>query len=86
MLDCRSLGRVAALVLGLVSARATLAQPANVFYVAVNGNDAWTGRVAEIDGNDGPFATVERKRPCVKSLNGTDGSPFASICEQARIF
>ena len=32
------------------------------FYVAANGNDAWSGRLAEANAEktDGPFATVER--------------------------
>ncbi|MBN1347406.1 MAG: right-handed parallel beta-helix repeat-containing protein [Phycisphaerae bacterium] len=37
------------------------------FYVATNGNDAWSGRLAvpKADGTDGPFATIARARDAV---------------------
>ncbi len=31
------------------------------FYVAPNGNDAWSGKVAEPKDNDGPFASIGRR-------------------------
>jgi hypothetical protein len=40
------------------------------FYVAIGGNDAWTGKLAEpgADGTDGPFATLERARDAIRTL------------------
>ena len=38
------------------------------FHVATNGSDAWSGRLAEPNGNDGPFATLERARDAVRGL------------------
>lgn len=40
------------------------------FYVAKNGNDAWSGKIAapNDDGTDGPFATLERARDAVRTL------------------
>ncbi|NCO42726.1 MAG: hypothetical protein GW892_28975 [Armatimonadetes bacterium] len=39
-----------------------------VFYVATNGNDAWTGRQSDPNaaGTDGPFATLERARDAIR--------------------
>lgn len=38
------------------------------FYVSPGGNDAWSGRVADGVGNDGPFATLERAVSAVRDL------------------
>ena len=40
------------------------------FYVAKNGNDAWSGKLATPNdaGTDGPFATLERARDAVRAL------------------
>ena len=48
------------LVLGFGAA---LGSPSTLdLYVAVNGNDAWSGTRSEAEGEDGPFATLERAR------------------------
>ena len=41
------------------------------FYVAPNGNDAWSGRLAgpNAAGTDGPFATLDHARAAVQALN-----------------
>ena len=41
-----------------------------MLFVATNGNDAWTGRLASPnrDGNDGPFATVSRALVAARAL------------------
>lgn len=46
------------------------AQPQADFFVAVNGNDRWSGKLAEPNGaaDDGPFATIERARQAVIDL------------------
>src|SRR3954469_7071606 len=47
--------------------------PANAdFYVATNGNDAWSGRLDAPNGDlsDGPFATLDRARLAVRGMPG----------------
>ena len=43
------------------------------FYVAPNGNDAWSGAAATASGSDGPFATFERARDAVREFKKTLG-------------
>lgn len=68
-----------------VAAHAALAQPTNstavTIYVAVNGNDTWSGRLAEPDagGADGPFATVEHARDAIRSMKQTNGLPAGGV-------
>ncbi|HID06532.1 MAG TPA: hypothetical protein EYP10_05225, partial [Armatimonadetes bacterium] len=40
------------------------------FYVAVNGNDKWSGKLPEpsSDGRDGPFATLHRAQQAIREL------------------
>jgi parallel beta-helix repeat protein len=47
-----------------VLAPGTLAVPGRAFYVAANGNDSWSGRLAQPNaaGTDGPFATLNAAR------------------------
>jgi parallel beta-helix repeat protein len=69
---CTSLLPIAAAV--LVSARVPAAsaasevQPVAAFYVAPDGNDAWSGTLAapNADGSDGPFATPARARDAAR--------------------
>lgn len=44
------------------------------FYVALNGNDAWSGSMADAnpDGTDGPLATIERARELVRALRAAE--------------
>src|SRR5690348_1287014 len=46
-----------------------------VFYVAPNGNDAWSGRRARADRakGEGPFATLQRARDAVRALKRAHG-------------
>jgi len=51
-------------------AAAWAASPARAdFYVAPNGNDQWSGTLAEPNAqrSDGPFASLERARPPARS-------------------
>ncbi|GAA4256223.1 hypothetical protein GBZ26_09085 [Azospirillum formosense] len=43
--------------------------PAPAFYVATNGNDGWSGKLAapNADGTDGPFATMEQARDAMRA-------------------
>ncbi|HYH23456.1 MAG TPA: right-handed parallel beta-helix repeat-containing protein [Azospirillum sp.] len=44
------------------------------FYVATNGNDSWSGRLAapNADGTDGPFATLERAQGAMRASGTRD--------------
>ncbi|PWC65284.1 hypothetical protein TSH7_08905 [Azospirillum sp. TSH7] len=44
------------------------------FYVATNGNDSWSGRLAapNADGTDGPFATLERAQSAMRATGIRD--------------
>ncbi len=57
---------------------AILSQPAaeTILYVAPNGNDAWSGRLAEpnADGSDGPFATVAGARDALRAQESKAGA------------
>ena len=45
------------------------------FYVATNGNDAWSGRLPSpaLGGVDGPFATITRARDAIRQLRAQTG-------------
>ncbi len=45
------------------------------FYVATNGDDAWSGRLPDPNavGTDGPFATLTRARDAIRQLKTADG-------------
>jgi hypothetical protein len=45
------------------------------FVVSPKGNDRWSGRLAEPNENDGPFATVARARQAVRALLKTQKEP-----------
>jgi len=51
-----------------------------VFFVATNGNDAWSGRIAAPDGsgNDGPFATLPRALAAVREFKAKPGNSAAA--------
>ena len=45
-------------------------RPSYVFYVSLNGNDSWSGRLADPADNhgDGPFATLEQARDTIREI------------------
>jgi hypothetical protein len=49
-------------------------EAAAMFYVATDGNDGWSGRLAEPNAakTDGPFATLGRARDTVRELKGRE--------------
>ena len=51
------------------------------FYVATNGNDAWSGLLPapNANGTDGPFATLEAARNAIRSLKAGSGLPVAGV-------
>lgn len=63
VISCRTEGRGAT----QASGKATVAD----FYVATNGNDTWSGRLAEPsqDKTNGPFRTVEKAREALRKQN-----------------
>lgn len=58
------------LILGMFLAPAEAQTPSADFYVAPNGNDAWSGKLASPNRQrtDGPFATVARAQRAVREL------------------
>ena len=53
---------------------------AETLYVATNGNDAWSGKLAapNADGTDGPFATLQKARDTVRAIKA-GGLPAGGI-------
>jgi hypothetical protein len=45
------------------------------FFVSHQGQDHWSGRLANPDGNDGPFATISRAREAVRALRKSQKEP-----------
>src|SRR5262245_36546056 len=45
------------------------------FFVSPEGQDRWSGRLANPDGNDGPFATISRAREAVRALLKSQKEP-----------
>ena len=71
MIGTRTIVAMAMLATGLISDSAkALTPPSADFYVSINGNDAWSGRLAEPtpEKTDGPFRTLERARDEVRKL------------------
>ncbi len=74
-------------LLGTGCATARAAQPtaqegfAMGFYVAVNGNDAWSGSLPDpsANGADGPFRTLERAREAVRALKAAGALPKGGV-------
>jgi hypothetical protein len=53
-------------------------------YVARNGNDAWSGKLAEPKGGDGPLATLSRARDKIRSLKSKGGLPAGGVVVEVR--
>lgn len=55
--------------------------PGLYLFVATNGNDAWSGRLAEPNGDktDGPFASVQRARDEVRRVKSSGGLPAGDV-------
>jgi len=56
------------------------------FYVATQGNDAWSGRLAEPNEaqTDGPFATLERARDAIRQLKQAGTLPPGGVTVEVR--
>jgi parallel beta-helix repeat protein len=59
--------------------------PAVSFFVATNGNDNWSGKIAEPNAakNDGPFATLERARNAVRELKPATSKQHITVALRA---
>jgi hypothetical protein len=70
---------IAVLVLACDAAAATL-------YVAPDGNDAWSGTLAEPNGakTDGPFATLQRARDAIRQRKAAGPLPAGGIAVELR--
>lgn len=66
---------VVALLLPLMTTCAPSQPTASSYYVATNGNDQWSGKLAAPNAGktDGPFATVARARDAIRALKGQGG-------------
>jgi len=55
-----------------------------IFYVATDGDDAWSGRSAKAnpERTDGPFATIERARDEIRRMKANAGLPKGVIAVQ----
>lgn len=65
------------------------AVPPADFYVAVNGNDNWSGRfpAATKDGTDGPFATIKRAQSAVRQMKqSAPGRPITILIRGGTYF
>lgn len=90
-LDVGHFGLAGATGLGLWAAllcasQAAGAPQAKTFYVATNGNDAWSGTLAEPNSQktDGPFATLERARDEIRQLKRQGGLPGGGVNVELR--
>jgi Right handed beta helix region len=82
MIGMRTIVGVAMLMTGLMPASAkSLTPPSADFYVSINGNDTWSGRLAQPtpEKTDGPFRTLERARDAVRRLKPVAGGPAKSV-------
>ncbi|HNV20581.1 MAG TPA: hypothetical protein PKM22_02965, partial [Candidatus Hydrogenedentes bacterium] len=54
---------------------------AEPFYVATNGNDAWSGKLAapNAESSDGPFATLQRARDAIRAVKAQGELPVGGI-------
>ena len=70
MTNCSLIGIAVLLLFGTLGVPGTAAA-AEDFYVATDGNDAWSGRLPARNANktDGPFATLQRARGEIRKLN-----------------
>ncbi len=56
------------------------------FYVSTDGNDEWSGKLAEANGDrsDGPFATLQKARDAVRALKEEGGGLTSPVMVMVR--
>jgi hypothetical protein len=64
------------LFLFILTLNIILAQQKYIYYVAKDGNDAWSGKSPEKNAgkNEGPFASLNKALECIKTSNFTDNA------------
>lgn len=67
------LALVLLLLPGVCAADSPAAAQELTLYVAPDGNDAWSGTLAQPQGNDGPFASITRARDAVRRWKAEQG-------------
>ncbi|TWT68935.1 right-handed parallel beta-helix repeat-containing protein [Crateriforma conspicua] len=72
---------VIAVLLSLAMMHSTVFAAKTVLYVAVNGNDQWSGRYADPQGNDGPLATLDGARRKVRELIKAQQTPASEVTD-----
>jgi len=81
------------LVLGLATVTSVcggetsqVSAPRATLFVAPNGHDAWSGRLAEpnAEGTDGPFATLERARDEIRQMKQAGPLPPGGVTVEVR--
>lgn len=67
--------RCAVVFLALLMCCAAAGAEGPIYFVAVNGNDAWSGALPEAatDGQDGPFATLQQAQKALRAHASADG-------------
>lgn len=68
-------------VLSMLMIAPSTATTAADFYVAANGNDAWSGKTAEPNATrtDGPFASLQRARDAIRTLKQAGPLPQGGV-------
>jgi len=82
MIGMRTIVGVVMLMTGLMPASAkSLTPPSADFYVSIDGNDAWSGKLPAPtpEATDGPFRTLERARDAARRLKPVVGGPVKSV-------
>ena len=71
---------------GLALGERAVASAPKMFYVATDGDDSWSGTLAEpnVGNTDGPFATLERARDAIRKLKGHGGLPEGGVTVELR--
>ena len=59
----------------LLAAESVASLPAADFFISPQGNDDWSGELADPEDSDGPFATVARAQEAVRALLATLPQP-----------
>jgi len=70
---CLIIGWISLITVGAAPARSPATEIE--FHVSPEGKDAWSGKMAKSNANDGPFATLERARDAVRVLLQRQGQP-----------
>ena len=81
-----SVSTVIVAVLTIFPSIATAEPAAMVYYVAVDGNDAWSGKLptANAEKTDGPLASIAAARDAIRKLKAEQGTLRQPVNVQVR--